>query len=176
MAFSPPPRLTLSARNVSGPANVRRGRSAAEGRGAQAGLPHGVGNTRTRVNLQGEGGSLGTLKASFWGCGGRRGRRSRYLACSQVGYGHGSPRACVDRPTAISRRVEALFVLSRQTSGRGGRGGQIGSRGGGRAISRTGDRTTRPGGSVRDWHKAVTASSRLRTHTISKKRCFCMPS
>ena len=135
-------------------------------------MPHGVGYTHTRVKLQGEGGSWGCLKAGFWGCDGRRGRHSRYLACTQVGYGHGSPRLCAVRRAARLEASRSDFALSRHASAPGGRRGRIGSRGGGRAIPWTGDRTTRPEGSLRDYHEATTANTRRHTHTksVSKRK------
>ena len=72
----------------------------------------------------------------------------------------------------VWRRAEAILRSLRHASAPGGRRGRIGSRGGGRAIPWTGDRTTRPEGSLRDYHEATTANTRRQTHTksVSKRK------
>ena len=85
------------------------------------------------------------------------GQFSRYLACTQVGYGQGSAGLCPDRRSARLEASRSDFALSRQTSGPGGRGGQIGSRGGARTFPYNSDFTTRREGSLHDYHEAVTA-------------------
>ena len=87
----------------------------------------------------------------------RKGQFSRYLACTQVRYGHESARPCPDRRPARLEGSRSEFALSRCASASGGRGGRIVSRWGGRAIPRTGDRTVGPAGSLRDWLSAVAA-------------------